>query len=130
MTANLGFASAVAEFGMLLRGSPHAGRASYGAVIDRARRYAGDDRTATAPSSSAWSSARPSWPTAATRAVAAGRDPRTCGRYASYWQRFGIPSPHVSDHTRIGRSLVITGELECSEDLLIEGRVNGHLMVA
>jgi len=44
MTGNLGFASAVAEFGMLLRGSPHAGRASYGAVIDRARRYAGDDR--------------------------------------------------------------------------------------
>jgi Ca-activated chloride channel family protein len=44
MTANLGFASAVAEFGMLLRGSEHAGRASYGAVIDRARRYAGDDR--------------------------------------------------------------------------------------
>ena len=44
MTANLGFASAVAEFGMLLRGSPHAGRASYGAVIDRARRYAGTDR--------------------------------------------------------------------------------------
>jgi len=44
MTANLGFASAVAEFGMLLRGSPHAGRASYGAVIDRARRYAGADR--------------------------------------------------------------------------------------
>ena len=44
MTANLGFASAVAEFGMLLRGSPHAGRATYGAVIDRARRYAGDDR--------------------------------------------------------------------------------------
>jgi Ca-activated chloride channel family protein len=44
MTANLGFASAVAEFGMLLRGSPHAGHASYGAVIDRARRYAGDDR--------------------------------------------------------------------------------------
>ena len=44
MTANLGFASAVAEFGMLLRGSPHAGRASYGSVIERARRYAGDDR--------------------------------------------------------------------------------------
>jgi Ca-activated chloride channel homolog len=44
MTANLGFASAVAEFGMLLRQSPHAGRASYGAVLDRARRYAGDDR--------------------------------------------------------------------------------------
>jgi Ca-activated chloride channel homolog len=44
MTANLGFASAVAEFGMLLRESPHAGRASYGAVLDRARRYSGDDR--------------------------------------------------------------------------------------
>jgi cytoskeletal protein CcmA (bactofilin family) len=35
----------------------------------------------------------------------------------------------VSDHTRIGRTLVITGQLECSEDLLIEGRVNGHLTV-
>ena len=35
----------------------------------------------------------------------------------------------MSDHTRIGRSLVITGELECSEDLLIEGRFNGHLVV-
>jgi cytoskeletal protein CcmA (bactofilin family) len=35
----------------------------------------------------------------------------------------------VSDHTRIGRTLVISGELECSEDLLIEGRVNGHLTV-
>jgi Ca-activated chloride channel family protein len=45
MTANLGFASAVAEFGMLLRGSAHAKGASYGAVIDRARRYSGDDRT-------------------------------------------------------------------------------------
>ena len=44
MTANLGFASAVAEFGMLLRGSEHAAGASYGAVIDRARRYSGDDR--------------------------------------------------------------------------------------
>jgi len=44
MTANLGFAPAVAEFGMLLRGSDHAGRASYGAVIDRARRYSSDDR--------------------------------------------------------------------------------------
>jgi len=44
MTANLGFASAVAEFGMLLRGSAHAGQATYAAVIDRARRYAGDDR--------------------------------------------------------------------------------------
>jgi Ca-activated chloride channel family protein len=44
MTANLGFASAVAEFGMLLRGSEHAGRASYDAVIDRARRYSSGDR--------------------------------------------------------------------------------------
>jgi cytoskeletal protein CcmA (bactofilin family) len=35
----------------------------------------------------------------------------------------------VPDHTRIGPTLVITGELECSEDLLIEGRVNGHLVV-
>jgi cytoskeletal protein CcmA (bactofilin family) len=35
----------------------------------------------------------------------------------------------VPDHTRIGRTLVITGELESSEDLLIEGRVNGHLVV-
>jgi cytoskeletal protein CcmA (bactofilin family) len=35
----------------------------------------------------------------------------------------------VSDQTRIGRTLVITGELESSEDLLIEGRVNGHLVV-
>ena len=35
----------------------------------------------------------------------------------------------MPDHTRIGRTLVITGELECSEDLLIEGRVNGHLTV-
>jgi cytoskeletal protein CcmA (bactofilin family) len=35
----------------------------------------------------------------------------------------------VSDHTRIGPTFVISGELECSEDLLIEGRVNGHLKV-
>jgi cytoskeletal protein CcmA (bactofilin family) len=35
----------------------------------------------------------------------------------------------VSDHTRIGPTLVITGELECSEDLLIEGRVNGHVVM-
>jgi cytoskeletal protein CcmA (bactofilin family) len=31
--------------------------------------------------------------------------------------------------TRIGHSLVITGELECAEDLLIEGRVDGHVVV-
>ena len=35
----------------------------------------------------------------------------------------------MPDHTRIGRSLVITGEIECNEDLLIEGRVNGHVVV-
>jgi len=35
----------------------------------------------------------------------------------------------MTDHTRIGRTLVISGELECSEDLLVEGRVNGHLTV-
>jgi cytoskeletal protein CcmA (bactofilin family) len=35
----------------------------------------------------------------------------------------------VPDHTRIGRTLVITGELESGEDLLIEGRVNGHVVV-
>jgi Ca-activated chloride channel family protein len=44
MTANLGFASAVAEFGMLLRGSPDAGQAGYAAVVERARRYGGSDR--------------------------------------------------------------------------------------
>jgi Ca-activated chloride channel homolog len=44
MSANLGFASAVAEFGMLLRDSKHAGRASYGSVLDRARRFSRDDR--------------------------------------------------------------------------------------
>jgi Ca-activated chloride channel homolog len=44
MSANLGFASAVAEFGMILRGAPHAHRASYAAVIDRARRFSSDDR--------------------------------------------------------------------------------------
>jgi len=31
--------------------------------------------------------------------------------------------------TRIGHSLVITGELECAEDLLVDGRINGHLIV-
>lgn len=35
----------------------------------------------------------------------------------------------MPDHTRIGRTLVISGELECSEDLLVEGRINGHLTV-
>jgi Ca-activated chloride channel family protein len=41
--ANLGFASAVAEAGMLLRGSPHAASASFAAAIARARKFRGDD---------------------------------------------------------------------------------------
>ena len=40
---NLGFASAVAEFGMLLRGSKHAEGASYTSVVARARRFRGGD---------------------------------------------------------------------------------------
>ena len=43
MAANLGFASAVAEFGMLLRNSEHKGRASYRAAAERARRFRGSD---------------------------------------------------------------------------------------
>jgi Ca-activated chloride channel family protein len=43
MRANVAFASAVAEFGMLLRGSEHAPAASYVAAIDRARRFKRDD---------------------------------------------------------------------------------------
>jgi Ca-activated chloride channel homolog len=43
MTANLGFASAVAEFGMLLRGSPSLGDASFESVSGRARRFQGGD---------------------------------------------------------------------------------------
>lgn len=43
MTVNLGFASAVAEAGMLLKNSPHAGTGSYAAAIERARRFKGDD---------------------------------------------------------------------------------------
>jgi len=31
--------------------------------------------------------------------------------------------------TTIGSSLVITGELTCTEDITIEGRVNGHVHV-
>jgi len=31
--------------------------------------------------------------------------------------------------TRIGHSLVISGEIECAEDLLVDGRINGHLVV-
>jgi Ca-activated chloride channel homolog len=40
---NLGFASAVAELGMLVRGSDHKGTASYAQVLELARRYRGDD---------------------------------------------------------------------------------------
>jgi len=43
MAENLGFASAVAEFGILLRQSKHAGTTSFGSVLERARRYRGDD---------------------------------------------------------------------------------------
>ena len=43
MSANLGFASAVAEFGMLLRDSEHKGTASYSALITRARGFRGTD---------------------------------------------------------------------------------------
>jgi len=41
--ANLGFASAVAEFGMLLRDSEHKGTASYRAAAARARSFRGSD---------------------------------------------------------------------------------------
>jgi Ca-activated chloride channel homolog len=43
MSGNLAFASAVAEFGMLLRASEHRGRASYGSAASRARTYRGSD---------------------------------------------------------------------------------------
>jgi Ca-activated chloride channel family protein len=43
MSSNLGFASAVAEFGMLLRASVHRGQASYHAVVSRARQSRGVD---------------------------------------------------------------------------------------
>jgi Ca-activated chloride channel family protein len=43
LTANLGFASAVAEVGMLLRGSKHAGSASYKAAAARAAQFRGTD---------------------------------------------------------------------------------------
>ena len=41
--ANLGFASAVAEAGMVLRQSPHGGDSSLPSAIARARKYRGDD---------------------------------------------------------------------------------------
>jgi Ca-activated chloride channel family protein len=43
MSPNVGFASAVAEFGMLLRGSEHRGRASYESAARRARLFRGAD---------------------------------------------------------------------------------------
>ena len=43
MTANVGFASAVAEFGMLLRGSKQIGAGSFDSAIARARTFKGDD---------------------------------------------------------------------------------------
>ena len=43
MSPNLGFASAVAEFGMLLTGSEYRGRASYESALARARTFRGSD---------------------------------------------------------------------------------------
>ena len=43
MTANLGFASAVAEFGMLLRESPLRASASFASLTARARQFLGED---------------------------------------------------------------------------------------
>ena len=43
LTANIGFASAVAEAGMLLRGSKHAGSGSYTSAAARARMFRGED---------------------------------------------------------------------------------------
>jgi Ca-activated chloride channel homolog len=44
ITANIGFASAVAEFGMLLRNSKHAGTGSFSSAAARARMFRGEDR--------------------------------------------------------------------------------------
>jgi Ca-activated chloride channel family protein len=43
MTGNLGFASAVAEFGLLLRQSDYRGSANFASVIERARAFRGRD---------------------------------------------------------------------------------------
>jgi Ca-activated chloride channel family protein len=43
LTANLGFASAVAEVAMLLRGSKHAGSAGFGTAVVRASKFRGVD---------------------------------------------------------------------------------------
>jgi Ca-activated chloride channel homolog len=42
-TSNLGFAAAVAQFGMLLRGSEYKGESTWESTRDLARRYRGDD---------------------------------------------------------------------------------------
>jgi Ca-activated chloride channel homolog len=44
LTANLGFASAVAEVGMLIRGSKHLGNATFATAIARASQFRGADR--------------------------------------------------------------------------------------
>ena len=43
LTANLGFASAVAEVGMLVRASKHAGSGSFASAIARASKFRGAD---------------------------------------------------------------------------------------
>jgi Ca-activated chloride channel family protein len=43
MSTNLGFASSVAEFGMLLRESPHVASGSFANAMSRARRFRGED---------------------------------------------------------------------------------------
>jgi len=43
LTARVGFASAVAEYGMLLRSSEHKGAASWQQAADLAKRYRGGD---------------------------------------------------------------------------------------
>jgi Ca-activated chloride channel family protein len=44
LTPNIGFAAAVAEFGMLLRRSEFKGNATWSSAIDLARRFRGEDR--------------------------------------------------------------------------------------
>jgi len=56
---NLGFASAVAELGLLLTRSAHAGTANVDRLIERARSFTGEDPTRIAPASSQWRSAPP-----------------------------------------------------------------------
>jgi Ca-activated chloride channel family protein len=44
LSSNIGFAAAVAEFGMLLRKSEYRGRATWSSVVELARRFRGEDR--------------------------------------------------------------------------------------